>query len=190
MLAGVILAGGKTMRDGKLKAMMPFQGEPIIRRQIREMQTICAEMIIVTNEPKQVLPVVDRDIRIITDFIPGMGPLSGMHAALKLSKCEQVWIAAADMPFVSAAAAALMLEYKESLQLDAAIPLLQGRHVPLHAVYHKSISAAVSALLHAGETRLTELLRLIHWGEVTEDEFHMRGIATSFADEIKSETLQ
>lgn len=67
MLTGIILAGGDHQRmEGENKALLPIYGELLIQRQIREMESICDEIIIVTNDPKPFLRVVDVSVRIIT----------------------------------------------------------------------------------------------------------------------------
>lgn len=108
-LSGVILAGGRNRRmGGSPKALLSYHREKLIHRQIRVMRTICEEVILVTNEPRLYLPIVDRDVRILTDSYAGQGPLGGMHAALSLARCDNVWIIDCDMPFVSSRAARLM----------------------------------------------------------------------------------
>ena len=40
------------------------------------------------------------DLRPVRDSIPGYGPLSGIHAAVKESKSEYVYLLACDMPHI------------------------------------------------------------------------------------------
>src|SRR5690554_547005 len=114
MLTEVILAGGKNSRmGGQKKALLSFSHERLIERQIRILQRRCNEVIVVTNEPRTLLPILGDTVRIITDFISGKGPLSGMHAAFTLSKNADLWVVACDMPFISLNAADLMWKRKK-----------------------------------------------------------------------------
>ncbi|MCZ8515254.1 molybdenum cofactor guanylyltransferase [Paenibacillus filicis] len=107
-LSGVILAGGKNRRmGGSHKALLPFHQEKLVHRQIRRLKQVCTEIILVTNDPKTFLPLVDSDVRIITDYYSGKGPLGGMHAGLSLANHVNVWLIGCDMPFISPQAAKL-----------------------------------------------------------------------------------
>ncbi|WP_438449280.1 molybdenum cofactor guanylyltransferase [Gorillibacterium sp. sgz5001074] len=187
MITGAILAGGQNRRmEGKMKALLPFAGELLIERQIAQMKTVCEEIIVVTNQPSLFLPVLDRSIRIITDYFPSKGPLSGMHAALSLARHPDVWIVGCDMPFISAEAAQVLLEQKRSVKCDASVPVIDGRTHPLHGIYSKSCADAISALLLAGEYRVMEMLRMIYWQEAAEALFTERGIDLAFVTNVNN----
>lgn len=187
MITGAILAGGQNRRmEGKMKALLPFAGELLIERQIAQMKTVCEEIIVVTNQPNLFLPVLDRSIRIITDYFPSKGPLSGMHAALSLARNPDVWIVGCDMPFISAKAAEALLNLKQSVKCDAAVPVIDGRTHPLHGIYSKSCADAISALLLAGEYRVMEMLRMIYWQEATDAHFTELGIHPAFVTNVNN----
>ncbi|TXK76596.1 molybdenum cofactor guanylyltransferase [Paenibacillus sp. N3.4] len=151
MLSGVILAGGENRRmRGELKALLPFGGKPLIARQIDIMREICDEIIVVTNEPKPYLSVVDRSVRIITDFYVGQGPLGGMHAALSLAKHASIWVVGCDMPFISSKAAQLLLQRKLD-GFEAVVPLVAGQMYPLHGIYDQACASHIGPLLQLGE---------------------------------------
>ncbi len=57
MITGVILAGGLNRRmGGRLKALLPVQGQPLLLRQLKEMSSICKQVIVVTNELEVLRP--------------------------------------------------------------------------------------------------------------------------------------
>jgi molybdenum cofactor guanylyltransferase len=186
MLTGAILAGGQNRRMGKEKALLPFSGELLIQRQIRTLSEVCEEIIVVTNEPTLFLPVLDRSIRIITDYYPGKGPLSGMHAALALARNPEVWIVGCDMPFLSSSAATAMQELKATLKCDAVVPVIEGRSHPLHGIYSKGCADAISALLLSGESRVSEMLRMIYWQEAPEAHFEEKHIGLEFVTNMNT----
>lgn len=172
MLTGVILAGGQNRRmGGENKALLPFSNEILIQRQIRIMKQICIEIILVTNDPRSFLPLLGDSIRIITDYIPGKGPLSGMHAAFTLSNNDDIWVVGCDMPFISNYAAELMWKRKQELNCDAVIPFIAGKLYPLHGIYHKRCVNKILKMLDLGEYRVNELLNVIHYDTVKEMSF-------------------
>jgi len=111
MLTGLILAGGPESRlEGRLAAMLPYGGEPLILHQIKEMRTICEEVIVAEPDPKRFLKVLDPGVRIITDYYVGKGPMGGMYAGFSLARYKNIWAIGSDMPFLSPRAAELLLE--------------------------------------------------------------------------------
>ncbi|CAI6035696.1 molybdenum cofactor guanylyltransferase [Cohnella sp. JJ-181] len=162
-VTGAILAGGpNSLLGGTLKALLPLQEEPLIVRQVREMRKLCKEIIVVTDTPKPFFDVLDGSVRMITDYFPGRGPLGGMHSALRLARNPLVWIVGSDMPFVSAEEARrLMMGFANGVQ--AVIPIVRDRPVPLHGLYDSRCSEAVAALLTAGGESIEALLGRLHW---------------------------
>ncbi|SFK77855.1 molybdopterin-guanine dinucleotide biosynthesis protein A [Paenibacillus sp. 1_12] len=186
MLSGIILAGGDSLRmSGENKSLLLLGEEAIIVRQIRIMRELCSEVIIVTNTPKPFLRVVDASVRIITDYIPGKGPLSGMHAGITLSRNRSAWVVGCDMPFLSPAAAELMLRKKKA-GLDAIIPWFKGVMHPLHGIYDRDCAGHIWTLLKNQDSELSSLRKGLLWQETVESEFHAVGIECSFVTTIKT----
>lgn len=187
MLTGIILAGGDQQRmRGEQKALLPLAGELLIHKQIREMSELCNEIIVVTDQPRPFLRVVDPSVRIITDFITGKGPLGGMHAGLTLMTGDEAWVVACDMPFISSRAAAYMREFKNEFGFDAVVPKIGGRLELLHGIYEKKVVDSVRLLLATGDQRLEQLLHFLKWSETDSDQFVAAGIPTDFATAIKT----
>jgi len=186
MLSGVILAGGVSERmAGERKALLPFHGRPLIAGQLARMRPLCDELIVVTDDPQPLLPVLERGVRLITDFYPQAGALGGMHAGLSLARHEAVWIVGGDMPFVSSQAAELLLAHQQ-VGLDAAIPLVQGGLYPLHGIYARRCRDQAVELLEAGEKRAAALLRHLFWSELGDASFRERGVPLNFVASVKT----
>ena len=187
MLSGVILAGGKNRRMGGFhKALLSFGQEKMIDRQIRLMREICAEIIVVTNEPQTFLPLVGRSVRIITDYLPNSGPLGGMHAGLSLAKYSDVWAVACDMPFLSPPAAELMLKRKKEQDFDAVIPVLAGKWHPLHGIYDKRAVRILPEMIKRGDLQVRHYLREVHYGLADEALFVQHGIDPRFVFNVNT----
>ncbi|MEI7025028.1 molybdenum cofactor guanylyltransferase [Paenibacillus sp. y28] len=184
MLSGVILAGGPNRgMNGEHKAFLLLDHRTLIERQIGEMRRCCSEIIIVTNDPGLFLRAVERDIRIITDYFPGKGPLSGMHAGLTLAQNPAVWVVSCDMPFISAAAAVL-LQSKLEQGLEAVVPFIGRRPHPFHGVFGKSGAPSLAALLEQEKPVPEDWLNRLHWGQVPEQTFREHGIGCRFVEAI------
>jgi molybdenum cofactor guanylyltransferase len=187
MLSGVILAGGKNRNlKGSSKALLSFSGELLIERQIREMRLLCREIIVVTNEPRTLLPILGSSVRIITDFFPGKGALAGLHAALSLATFSQAWVVSSDMPFISADAANVLCKRKLAVDTDAIITSLENEYVPCFGIYDRRCRDSAAALLQKSETRLPELLKYIHWEAVSESMAAEQGIRPGYSWRIST----
>ncbi|WP_341278053.1 molybdenum cofactor guanylyltransferase [Paenibacillus sp. FSL H8-0537] len=167
MLTGAILAGGQSRRmGGRHKGLLPFVNESIVERQIRTMKQLCAEVILVTNDPRSYLPILGSSIRIITDYIPGKGPLSGMHAALTLATHSDIWVVGCDMPLISSAVAEQLWKVKRERRSAAAVPSMAGKLHPLHGVYDKRSAGEIEKLLDIKEYRVMTFLNRICYNGV------------------------
>ncbi|RUT29640.1 molybdenum cofactor guanylyltransferase [Paenibacillus zeisoli] len=180
MLTGLILAGSSdTQGDSQMAALLPYQGEPLIQTQVREMLQICEEIIVATPDPRPFLKILDPSIRIITDFYRGRGPLGGMYAGFSLSSHQSIWAVGSDMPYISAQAASLLLERKQA-GYEAAIPWIGGVSYPLHGVYDKSCAGHIQTLVNNGDNRTSSLIRRLNTLDMLEYELEERGIGLEF----------
>ncbi|MBD3917867.1 molybdenum cofactor guanylyltransferase [Paenibacillus sp. PR3] len=180
-LSGVILAGGQSRRmGGSPKALLTVHQETLIQRQIRILKQLCTEIILVTNEPKTYLPIVDSEVRIITDYYAGQGPLAGMHAGLSLAQHEDVWVVGCDMPYLSIQAAMLMIGRKHDRGSDAVVPFIGEKHHPLHGIYDKRCADLIAAMLDGGQRRVNAFLDQIAYETVNAWTFERWGIDTRF----------
>jgi len=168
-MTGAILAGG--MHGGvpwAQRALAEIDGEAVLDRQIRTMRELCREIIVVTDTPKPLLKALDASIRLITDYHTERGPLGGIHAALYLSKYEQIWIAACNLPDLSAAAARKLWERRKPTA-RAVIPIVRSQPIALHGIYDKSCAEAVTKQLFMNQTSLSAFLGQIEWQGVPAD---------------------
>jgi molybdenum cofactor guanylyltransferase len=186
-LSGVILAGGLNSRmGGESKALLPYQGRTFLEHQLEAMRLCCQELIVVTNDPdchRSVLPK-EINVTLVPDRQPGLGPLGGMQAALHAAKNDTLWVAACDMPFLSAAAASALAELLEEDGSDAAVPRLHERVQPLHGIYRRRCLEAVESQLQAGDLRLMRLLDKLRTAYADEAFFEARQIGPDFARNV------
>lgn len=148
MLSVVIQAGGRSSRMGQDKALMPFLGEPLVRRVLRRLRPLADELLITTNNPQDYPPL---GVRLVPDVIPDRGALGGLLTALSAARFPLVAVVACDLPFVSPAVlAAARDRLLTDPSLDAVIPRTDRGLEPLCAVYRREsclppIRAAIAA---------------------------------------------
>lgn len=155
-VSGVILAGGRSSRMGTDKSMLVVNGKRIIDHAVETLQSICAEVIIVSNHSNKYS--LEGTIE-ASDIYTGMGPMAGIHAGLSHSNYEQVFIMACDMPFVSRQLIRLVLE--RSYGYDISIPRIADVPQPLFGTYHRSCLPVVEQCLQTDIRSVMDLLPLL-----------------------------
>jgi FdhD protein len=158
-VTAVILAGGNSTRMKSNKALLPFSGELFIERIYRQLSALFPEVILVTNTPEfyRFLPC-----RMIPDEFPGLGSLAGIHAGLKESSTEHIFVVACDMPYLNSELIRQMVS--KSQGFDVVIPESDGGFEPLHAVYAKSCLPAMEEALKNGTRKI---VNCFDWSKVS-----------------------
>jgi molybdenum cofactor guanylyltransferase len=168
-LAGVVLAGGASLRMGRDKATMPVPADLLGPNDGAEPPTTMVEQVVsivgercqpvfVVAAPGQALPKLQA--RVVRDDVRGLGPLlatgRGLHAAAEAG-AKRAFVCAADMPFLSADLIDLLEGRAVELDADVVLPW-DGRDHYLAAVYRTELAAKVDALIAAGERNMRALV--------------------------------
>jgi molybdopterin-guanine dinucleotide biosynthesis protein A len=152
---------------GQNKALLPFKGQPLIRRVVDRVQLVADELLITTNEPElyQFL-----NLPMFTDLLPGTGALGGLYTALSAASNPLVAVIACDMPFVSAG----LLEYERDLcgvESDVVIPRLGSGWEPLHAIYRRETCLPqIRKALEENRLRMDSWFGEVHIRSLLEEE--------------------
>jgi molybdopterin-guanine dinucleotide biosynthesis protein A len=150
-LSIVIQAGGSSSRMGRNKALMLFQGQPLIARVLDRVRPMAAEVIITTNDPED---FAFLNVRLVPDIIAGLGALGGLYTALRAASVPLAAVVACDMPFVNPALLAAERSYLVNEQVDAVLPVLDHGYEPFHAVFRvDTCLPAVQKAIDAGQRR-------------------------------------
>jgi molybdopterin-guanine dinucleotide biosynthesis protein A len=167
---GVILAGGQSSRMGANKALLEVGGEPLIERLARRFTRWFEQVVVVTNTPElfQFL-----GLPMVSDRLPGLGPLVGLEAGLTASRFEHAFFAACDMPFVSEDLVRYLLT--QAPDHDNVVPRIGGEFEPMHAVYTRTCLPVIAANLEARRLRLLALFDAVRVRVVEEAEVRQFG---------------
>ncbi len=148
-VTGVILAGGKSVRMGSNKALLPFRGGLFIEAIYRQFSELFDEVLIVTNTPEQ---YASLPCRMVKDIFPDVGALAGLHAGLYHSTNTHIFAVACDMPYLNGSLVRKMSSLCD--RADVVIPQGNKGQEPLHALYGKACLAPMERSLAAGQNRL------------------------------------
>jgi len=145
-VTGVILAGGKSLRYGRNKALVKIDGIPLIERVINVMRSLFRHLILITNTPDEYsylkLPMHE-------DLIKGLGPLGGIFTALMTIKNQAGFFVACDMPHLNRELIHHMVEVR--YDFDAVVPRTQAGTEALHALYGKGCLPQIKRLIDSSQ---------------------------------------
>ncbi|HWB72229.1 MAG TPA: molybdenum cofactor guanylyltransferase [Egibacteraceae bacterium] len=155
-MTGLLLAGGRSTRMGRDKALLDWTGEPLAARVTRVLASLCAEVVVASGDGRRLgwlgLPQV-------ADAAARAGPLGGLVAGLERAAHPLVAVVAVDMPHASAPVLRLLAERWEGE--PAVVARADGRLQPLHAVWAGAAAPALRARLAAGHYSVGEAARAL-----------------------------
>jgi molybdenum cofactor guanylyltransferase len=139
---GVILAGGGGRRIGGSKAIVKLQGRPLITYPLAVLQAVFDDVAIVAKADTE-LPSLPG-ITVWVEPSAPQHPIVGIAHALALAGRRAVFIAAADMPFLTPAAV-VRLATADPGATPAVIATHRGRIHPLLGCYQPQAAAPLAA---------------------------------------------
>lgn len=158
-----ILAGGQSSRmNYRNKAFLSYQEKTFVERLI-EAGSDFEEVIIVANTKEA---YENFNLQVVSDVYPGKGPLSGIHAALRVAKTSTVLCVACDMPLTSREVLNGLAQI--SGDYDVLVPEYEGRLQPLCAIYSKKIKNKVEEQLKKDDFKLQYFIRQLNYQVIRE----------------------
>ena len=169
-MTSIVLAGGRSSRLGRSKALQAIQGKSLIQWVVDCVAMLSTEIIIVTARGEAIPCYSAVKIKGVADIYPGKGALAGIHSGLRASSSWQAIVVGCDMPFLSVR----LLEYMTQALADSdvALPRIGQMVEPLCAVYSKNCLAPIQMLLQRNELRISRLLGMVKVRYVEEDEIN------------------
>jgi molybdopterin-guanine dinucleotide biosynthesis protein A len=94
-VGGYVLAGGRSTRMGRDKALLELGGEPLVRHAVHKLSRLTQAVHILSDRPE-----LAGFAPLVPDLRPGFGPLGGMEAALAHTQYDWTLLLPVDMPFL------------------------------------------------------------------------------------------
>ena len=161
----IILAGGKSSRMGRPKALLPFDDEPLIVHIVRALKCMFAEAVVVAA-PEQELPPLPA--LLVRDEVAYQGPVGGIYYGLKAAQGEFCFVTSCDVAFTNLALISYFISHISNY--DVVVPYWLERFQPLHAVYRRSVLPLLKEQLERGELRPVFLYDKVRTRKIGEDE--------------------
>jgi molybdenum cofactor guanylyltransferase len=142
---------------GRDKALVAFRGRPLAAYGFNALREAGATRTLAIGGDGPAL--VEIGYEAVADRHPGEGPLGGVLTALNASDTALMAILACDQPAVDAALILELLSTLETVDADAAVVAVAGRHHPLPMAIRASAATHLLAAYRAGERSLVGALR-------------------------------
>lgn len=152
-IGGYVLAGGKSSRMGRDKALLELAGKPLVHHAVTKLRRVCRDVRVLSDNPE--LAVFAP---IVPDLHPDCGPLGGMEAALVHSVFDWNLFLPVDMPFLPSAFIARWLRnwLPEERRRGARVRMftVDGRPQAGFCLLHKDVAPFLSEALELAEFKL------------------------------------
>ena len=152
-ITGAILAGGKSSRMGKDKALLEFNGKPFIQRIAETLQKVFKNVIIISDHGEDYkflgLPIYE-------DVFKNCGPLGGIHSAFVHATTEMIFVVSCDLPLFSEETVRCIIE----MASPGAVVVSQSAEEiqPLCGLYSRQCFLLLEKHLHRGRRKVLEFL--------------------------------
>lgn len=159
-VAGVILAGGRSRRMGRDKALLPLPGDhqsTFISHLAAVLALSCDEVVLVARDAEQAASCVLPGVAAVTDQVAEVGPLMGLYSGLRSIHATHALVVAVDMPFVQPALIAFLLSFPRDDAL--LVPVVDEVPQVLLSVYPRSLLPTIESCLRSGERGPRALLK-------------------------------
>ena len=163
-VGGYVLAGGRSTRMGRDKALLELAGRPLVQHAVLKLRRLTGEAYILGNRVE-----LSTFAPLVPDLHENCGPLGGIEAALAHTQHEWIVVLPVDMPFVPTA---LLEDWMHSVvdqpQARIAIFTVEGLPQPALSLLHRSLLSRVSEALDEGRFKLYPALEAAAAGLATD----------------------
>lgn len=156
---GFVLAGGRSLRMGQDKALLVFDGQPLIERAVAKLREVFAEVSIAGNRDD-----LASYAAIVQEARLQQGPTAGVEAALLHARHDWIVCIPVDAPLVPAV---VLRRWVEALLQRAAAGVVVSylrvdeQDQPAFCAVHRSVLPALTAALDHGDRRLLRVLQTV-----------------------------
>ncbi len=170
-IAGYILTGGKSRRmNGQDKLFLDYRGAAFYDHIRKALGSFSAVYLSVACEGRN--RYESLGLPMVTDFLPGLGPMGGICSGLLSCREQALFVAACDMPLIDQRTVDLVTErFREQGDRDRVMVVRTGEQVhPLFGIYPKTAIPLMEEMILEGNYRMRDFIfrsgaRILSLGE-------------------------
>ncbi|MBM4452395.1 MAG: molybdenum cofactor guanylyltransferase [Chloroflexi bacterium] len=168
-VTGIVLAGGKSLRLGREKALEKLNAKSLLQWTIDSLSRVSGSILVVTSQEQfALLSHAQCGGKVIVDIYPGKAALGGMYTGLSSASTAYSVVVGCDMPFLNND----LLQYQIALAggFDVVALRIDGKVEPLHAVYSKTCLPFMKRLVSGSTLAISQLFNMVKTRYVDEEE--------------------
>ncbi|MGF1492018.1 MAG: molybdenum cofactor guanylyltransferase [Microcoleaceae cyanobacterium] len=152
LVSALILAGGRSSRMGQDKALVEFQGQPMLRRVYEVASTCCSSVYLLTPWPERYVEILPEAAQVLRESAPHQGPLVALCQGLTQIQTEWVLLLACDLPLLNPT---ILQDWIEQLTLSAnstfaRVPYQNDNWEPLCGFYRHCLATNLQEFIEQG----------------------------------------
>lgn len=159
-LTGIILAGGKSSRMGRDKALLRFGDQTLLEHLAFLLGSIFEETLIVVDEKDKLEGLALGETKVYEDLVKARGPLGGIYTGLCYSKSKASCVLTCDMPWVDEVILQKLVNFWGEDDDVLCLENPQGELEPFPGVYSRSSRYLMRLLLERGEAAMHRFLEV------------------------------
>ena len=174
-ISAFVLAGGRSSRMGRDKALLSFGDQSLLQRALQTVAAASSKAYIVGSKD-----LYGEFGTIVEDIFPGCGPLGGIHAALSSTDTDLNLILSVDMPRMTGEFLRWLIARAKTKPELITVPEAAGGLQPLCATYRKAAAGFAEEALRRGEYKIGRLFSQVPTCIISESEI----LAAGFSPEL------
>ena len=169
-VVGFVVAGGRSSRMGRDKALLPWGEADLLGHAIARLRAVTNDVRILCGPKTRYL---DRGLPVLTDGVPDSGPLAGVSSGLAAAAGRPGLFLAVDLPRVPASLLARLVGLADGW--DAVAPLSPRGPEPLCAVYGPACLEPIRRRMAEGDLKMTAFWPDVRVRQVSPEELARYG---------------
>jgi len=164
---------------GHDKPSLRVGGRTLLERTLDVLGEIFGELLVATDRADRFGRLAGT--RVVTDRVADIGPLGGIYTGLEATSKESAFVVACDLPLLDRGVIRRQLDAWRRMRVDALVPVVDGRHQPVHAIYAKSCLPAIRRQVARGNycvMGVLDAVRVHFWQLGTADAAAFRSVNT------------
>ncbi|MGM0410788.1 MAG: molybdenum cofactor guanylyltransferase [Bacillota bacterium] len=160
----ILLAGGESSRFGSNKAFVEINNQLMVEKIVKKLKVNFDKIYLVVQNKDDYSFL--KEIVILEDVVPAIGPLGGLYTGLKYSDQEKNYLTACDMPFLEENYIKYLKSYNKDY--DVLVAKYNGYFEPFAGVYKKSSLKAIQKLLIEEKYKIKDFYDIINLKIISE----------------------